>query len=575
MASSSRQVWDAFIKDPSSVSTRVAVETVWKHGVSPAKRMQVWTACLREEFGGNEEGELFEAGANALSVADTDDTLPEDLIFQLESLHISSSFEHLSREQIHRVGMLVQCHTEMEDSENTESDYTPGVVQIMARIVDALGDNPRNDHKLLGVFSKLGKCMRAYSSSTAGKGGVKNQLALLLSMMRENSRRLCNHFDQLGIDIMDLVTIVELWVTTLFSEHFPEDLSLQAMDIVMVDGTTNLIWIVYGILKTYESKLISITESKRLFDALTEIPTDVMRNGNVKGIMSASVQAMEKFKQQRSEIKESQQSQCSTWEDEVGRKGKLDFIPSSDETVTTNNTGTSTSKSDSKNQHDAALGLVNEGSGDEGTSEDRMKIVDTLELLAKTSDPICKRALEQALDELRAYDSNRFRADTTFSTGSSKHHHHQQQQQQHRESKGNSSNPESRGSTLDSVQREAIAKGFVPYSQLYQYQDFPCLYMEGYLQKPRSNSTLHKRFFVLHGSYLTHFRSHKHRRSSRDVAACVRGATIKAVEDSQLAKHGLEITLSSGTTLHTLFAEDSQIQKVWIRVLHAASKSDE
>jgi len=533
---SSNRIFEAFAKAPKPV-WRKARKAVWTSGVPADLRLSVWQSSLGD---GNDE--LFEAGASALSFADAE-TLPEDLLFQLEALYTSPTFKSLTKEQVERIGLIVQCHIENIESE-AEAGYIPGSVQVVARILrDYGGTDPSNDHKLLGVYSKLGETMKHYTEGER----FKDDFALLLAVMRHELKDLCLHFDKLEIDVMDVVSVVEVWVTTLFSDGFPSDLGFRVMDVVMINGVSNIIFIVYGILKLRSQSMQMINDSKRLYEYITRIP-ELTEFDEVKSIFTLSLNTIKSL-QSKIEMWRKE----NTWSKEICGRGPIMFVSKA----------TPQKHGDSKLYEDP---FMHEDSGDDETQEkERSELIGTLEsMMAKANDHMTKRALEQALDELRAYGPPRD-DNSSWPTGTLK--------RSNRESKGRDS--DSRGSTLDSVQREAIAKGFVPYSQLYQYQDFPCLYMEGYLQKPRSNSSLHKRFFVLHGSYLTHFRSHKHRRSQRDIAACVRGATITPIDNSTLAKYGLQITLSNGTVLHTLFADDSQSQQVWIRVLQAASKAEE
>ena len=76
-------------------------------------------------------------------------------------------------------------------------------------------------------------------------------------------------------------------------------------------------------------------------------------------------------------------------------------------------------------------------------------------------------------------------------------------------------------STASSLQkfRQTPVGGVIRYSDLLEYQGFPCLCMQGYLNKSRAPSklfqrkgstgffgNLHRRFFVLQGSFLTYFK---------------------------------------------------------------------
>jgi hypothetical protein len=130
-----------------------------------------------------------------------------------------------------------------------------------------------------------------------------------------------------------------------------------------------------------------------------------------------------------------------------------------------------------------------------------------------------------------------------------------------------------------------LPKGLVPYSKLFQYQQFPCLYMEGYLLKARSHGSnakagsvfgkLHNRFFVLQGSFLTYFKTHRANRPANDVSVDLRGRLVTRVDKHKLGKYGFEISEVENRSecMYVLFAQDSDERNVWMQVLQAASEA--
>ena len=119
-----------------------------------------------------------------------------------------------------------------------------------------------------------------------------------------------------------------------------------------------------------------------------------------------------------------------------------------------------------------------------------------------------------------------------------------------------------------------------------QHQQFPCLYMEGYLLKARRKGifkrrgatglfgTLHRRFFVLQGSFLTYFKSHRNSKPSRDLSADMRGRTITKLDKHEFGKYGFQVSeLGSSECMYLLFASNADERNVWVQVLQAAAES--
>jgi Rab-GTPase-TBC domain/PH domain len=122
--------------------------------------------------------------------------------------------------------------------------------------------------------------------------------------------------------------------------------------------------------------------------------------------------------------------------------------------------------------------------------------------------------------------------------------------------------------------------GFIRHSKLYQHQQFPCLYMEGYLLKARQSVTkrreafpLHRRFFVLQGSFLSYHKSHRSPTPVKDVCVDMRGRKVAKL-DKKFGKYGFTIsTLDADQPYLMLFASSGDERNVWIQVLSAATEA--
>jgi len=135
------------------------------------------------------------------------------------------------------------------------------------------------------------------------------------------------------------------------------------------------------------------------------------------------------------------------------------------------------------------------------------------------------------------------------------------------------------------AKRKAPQSGVVAFSSLLEYQQFPCVYMEGYLMKARApgllrrrNSlgffgNLSRRFFVLQGAFLTYFKSHRDKKPSKDFSIDMRGRHVIAVDHHKYGTHGFQIdNHRTKECLFLLFASDAKVRDVWLDVLQRAAK---
>jgi len=97
----------------------------------------------------------------------------------------------------------------------------------------------------------------------------------------------------------------------------------------------------------------------------------------------------------------------------------------------------------------------------------------------------------------------------------------------------------------------------IKYSDINDYQSFPCLYMRGYLLKSRQaskfyskhtvnkstlsnlfGSNLTRRYFILNGSFLTYFKSHTQLKPSRDESLDIRQCQIEEINEKNFEQFG-------------------------------------
>jgi hypothetical protein len=126
--------------------------------------------------------------------------------------------------------------------------------------------------------------------------------------------------------------------------------------------------------------------------------------------------------------------------------------------------------------------------------------------------------------------------------------------------------------------------GVIRYSELLDYQEFPCIYMEGYLMKSRAPSklfkrrkssgffgNLHRRFFVLQGSFLTYFKSHQYKKPSKDISIDMRGRQVVLLKNHEFGPFAFQINSFNNSCLYLLFASNAHVRDTWVKVLSDAA----
>lgn len=139
---------------------------------------------------------------------------------------------------------------------------------------------------------------------------------------------------------------------------------------------------------------------------------------------------------------------------------------------------------------------------------------------------------------------------------------------------------------VSTAKKMVPSSGIIRHSELLDYQSFPTLCMQGYLNKSRAPSklfqrkgstgffgNLHRRFFVLQGSFLTYFKSHHDLKPTRDESLDLRTAVVTKIKNHEFAPFAFQISLrDKGTLLYLLFADNEQVREVWLECLATATQ---
>jgi len=127
--------------------------------------------------------------------------------------------------------------------------------------------------------------------------------------------------------------------------------------------------------------------------------------------------------------------------------------------------------------------------------------------------------------------------------------------------------------------------GSIKFSELSEYQDFPCLYMEGYLMKSRQPSrvfkrrnssgffgNLHRRWFVLQGHFLTYFKSQTDKKPSKDLCIDMRNRRVIIHRNHEFGPWCIQVNTLGDQCLYLLFASNEAVYETWIRALQESAK---
>lgn len=128
--------------------------------------------------------------------------------------------------------------------------------------------------------------------------------------------------------------------------------------------------------------------------------------------------------------------------------------------------------------------------------------------------------------------------------------------------------------------------GIIKYSELLEYQLYPCLLMQGYLMKARAPNrlfkfrgssgffgSLHRRYFVLQGSFLTYFKTHEVNKPTRDESVDLRCCVATKIKNHEYGPFAFKIeSKEKGAVVYLLFASNETVRDVWLECLAQATQ---
>ena len=481
--------------------------------------------------------------------------------------------------------------------------------------------------RLLQLLHKRMREFRAHHS-------LRTDVVVLVEILLQDQRPLCEHFNACNLDVTDLSDILSSWVISFFSGYFSSTIVTYFIDLFLFEGPDYWARLPYGFFTLFSSSLLQQTSDSMFTYLANDLPR-LVDEAKLSDALRLSFQAIpiERFK----ELRHGKNLHAC-----LERAGPLRFYPGiGDPSVTPpafpaaagsggrgadvdadadadadlDAASAATEKFDHKQPVGGDVAASSASAGDNISNHsnnlqlllsDDSQTEEILQRMEKyrniTMDALLKRVLEDAQREIRRQQQSaqqlqleykqKLLAKTASADASSAESSNSSGAEDNTPASSSNPNPEDNRAVARSKKRNAldknseIPKGTVRYSKLFQYQQFPCLYMEGYLLKARKrgfftrrNSTgmfgnLHRRFFVLQGAFLTYFKSHRNSTPSQDISVDLRGRTITQVDKHKFGKYGFEISeVDSKECFYLLFASNADERNVWVQVLVAASES--
>eukprot|EP01083_Nonionella_stella_P075534 205393_1 len=454
------------------------------------------------------------------------------------------------------------------------------------------------------LFCSLMNAVKVYSDDQSRR--FRTEILVLADVISHRLPMLRDHFNTIGFDVVDLGDLASAWVRDFGSGLFPVPFVLRVVDVVLVEGPSVLIAIMYGIMAHFEDKLLLSDDSAGFYEKIEKIPSSLMNDQAIANVL-------------RSAFSIFAQSELSSEADDsnpiallANNKSWDDIIASGDPLNFHSGVGDSKSVQRLLNMSQSALlggpsdtqvgapgvrvTLDESKKAEEALFERDSKPVwmtETSMMLASAEkdDPgylnivSQKKRLEEELetqnatinslkselssrsgfpdDDFRRPMSGTMRTNYTDRSGDSIESLDDIMDDQRSFHKRTGSvrlranivnNVLLSTAHADSSAKENSIRysNFASiYSEAMESLECPCLFMEGWLFKMGrtgsifSRPQLHRRWFVLKGQFFTYFKSHLHAKPQKDKCLDLRKAIIRPMAGHSKGKFAIEIIVSS------------------------------
>jgi len=577
--------WNDFIKDESLQKKPAFPMLLWQ-GISPSEaRKHVWS-----RFQAPLSDPQTEVSAKA-----------KDEILANLTLEVSHAQERgVAPPQLKDSDIvIVQRIILASAARNQREEYESGSAILVATLLSVVQD----EMTAAALYEYILSQMERYRADEWKK--MHTDVLVLADLMWQDLPQLAQHLNQCGFDVVDLRDISSNWMQGIFANLFSTVAVTRLLDIFLFEGPESLIGFTFGVFKVLMQQVIE-RDVEDLFRFISDIPYGLSER-QIEDALRYGYEAIRVGAKRIAELRAEKD-----WPSSLGSAGPIRFAKG------VGNTAVAFVREDSLRDIPAVAASPEEDSKGENKAESKLHVVvqtdvdDVLARLEKqrsaTLDQNLRKLLEDAAKELQRLG--------TSTNGTMEREKHASVRSDRDHDSGDISSVESSissaasgqdsevprdseadGSSTDPVadlrarrkppKKEMAIKGTVKYSKLFQYQQFPCLYMEGYLLKARRSSSffkrnsstglfgnLHRRFFVLQGAFLTYFKSHRNNTPSKDLSVDMHGRTITRIDKHKFGKFGFEISeKDSDVCLYLLFASNADERNVWVQVLNAATES--
>ncbi len=151
-----------------------------------------------------------------------------------------------------------------------------GAVQLCAVILTTFNashnDNDKTSENLTDcqdtffILQILTQIMRGYYLNDCKL--MRDETLLLIDVLCVNEDKLVRQLNKLSIDVIDLSVFVVSWIGCLFVHHFEIEFVQRVIDLVLLEGPSVLIAIVYGILQFIKNDILQCDTHYDVFEKL-------------------------------------------------------------------------------------------------------------------------------------------------------------------------------------------------------------------------------------------------------------------------------------------------------------------
>ena len=149
-----------------------------------------------------------------------------------------------------------------------DSGYMPGSVQLAGLLSEICSGNQDEAFRMLVT---LMTAMKPYLENNLER--LRRETLALADLIVSLLPQVAETFNALGFDVVDLSDLVCQWAASLFVYHFPRQFVLRAIDVVLFDGPSVLVNILYGIIWVFQDDFLTVTEGSRLYSFFHSIPS--------------------------------------------------------------------------------------------------------------------------------------------------------------------------------------------------------------------------------------------------------------------------------------------------------------